>query len=159
MPVGANFGVDDRKGSRSKRGNLSSLTGGDATEGLTLDKLDTSNRELARLFVEMFQPLGGGSIAAVFNDEDLAEQARRRWSSDVSAECQVLAIDRKGRRGGAGRKGGKKKKKARGFAAKMAEELDEEGATPTGPFALPPETEVIRSLVAPPLPPVPRRRG
>jgi len=142
MPVGANFGVETKKGSKNKRGNLSSLTGGDEqNEGLTMEKLDTSNRELARLFVEMFQPLGANNICAVFNDESLADQARQRWSNDLSAECNILAIDRKGKRGilKTGKKG--KKKKAKGFAAKMAEEMEEEN-TASGPFTLPKNTEV-----------------
>ena len=142
MPVGANFGVENKKGSKNKRGNLSTLTSGDElTEGLTMEKLETSNRELARLFVEMFQPLGGNHISAVFNDEYLADQARKLWSGDLSAECNILAIDRKGKRGvlKTGKKG--KKKKAKGFAAKMAEEMEEEN-TASGPFALPKDTEV-----------------
>lgn len=145
MPVGANFGVENKKGSKNKRGgNLSTLTGGDEQqEGLTMEKLDTSNRELARLFVEMFQPLGGQHIAAVFNDEYLAEQARQRWSGDISAECNICAIDRKGKKGvlKVGNKGMGKKKKAKGFAAKMAEEMEEDGST-SGPFNLPKDTEV-----------------
>lgn len=142
MPVGANFGVENRKASKNKRGNISSLAGGEEhQEGLTMEKLDTSNRELGRLFVEMFQPLGGEHISAVFNDEYLANGARRRWSGDLSAECNILAIDRKGRRGilKSGKKG--KKRKSKGFAAKMAEELEDEGAS-SGPFNLPQDTEV-----------------
>lgn len=148
MPVGANFGVENKKASKNKRGNLSSLTAGDEQpEGLTMEKLDTSNRELARLFVEMFQPLGGQHICAVFNDEFLADEARQRWSNDISAECNILAIDRKGKRGilNTGKKG--KKKKAKGFAAKIAEELDEDSIA-SGPFKLPKDTEVAM-FVAP----------
>eukprot|EP00580_Thalassiosira_gravida_P016364 CAMPEP_0201668440 /NCGR_PEP_ID=MMETSP0494-20130426/19437_1 /ASSEMBLY_ACC=CAM_ASM_000839 /TAXON_ID=420259 /ORGANISM="Thalassiosira gravida, Strain GMp14c1" /LENGTH=298 /DNA_ID=CAMNT_0048148813 /DNA_START=115 /DNA_END=1009 /DNA_ORIENTATION=+ len=158
MPVGADFGVENKKGSsKNKRGgNLSSLTGDDADqqqnqEGLTMEKLETSNRELARLFVEMFQPLGGTHISAIFNDELLADQARERWSGDLSVECNIQAIDRKGyktrnkilKTKGMGN-GGKKKKKAKGFAAKMAEEMEEDGASSSssGPFALPTDTEV-----------------
>ncbi|KAL7536108.1 hypothetical protein ACHAXR_010183 [Thalassiosira sp. AJA248-18] len=142
MPVGANFGVENKMASKNKnkRGNLSSLTGGDEQqEGLTMEKLDKSNRELARLFVEMFQPVGGQHIAAVFNDENLADQARQKWSNDISGECNIVAIDRKGKRGVM--KTGKKKKKAKGFAAMMAEEMDEESAS-SGPFNLPKDTEV-----------------
>lgn len=142
MPVGSNFGVENKKSSKNKRGNLSSLTGGDEEqEGLTMEKLNTSNRELARLFVEMFQPLGGQHISTVFSDQYLADQARQRWSNDVSAECNILAIDRKGKRGilKTGKKG--KKKKAKGFAAKMAEEMEEESIS-SGPFNLPKDTEV-----------------
>ena len=151
MPVGANFGLENKKG-KGKRGNLSSLTDDeDQQEGLTMEKLDRSNRELARLFVEMFQPLGGDHICAVFNDEYLADQARQLWSGDVSAECTIVAIDRKGKRGVM--KTGKKKKKAKGFAAKMAEEMDDTAAS--GPFTLPKDTEVamfvspgIKELIA-----------
>ena len=141
MPVGANFGVETKK--KNKRGNLSSLTGGEQEqEGLTMEKLDKSNRELARLFVEMFQPLGGEHISAIFNDEYLADQARQLWLNDVSAECNILAIDRKGKRSvlKTGKRG-QKKKKAKGFAAKMAEELEEDGSS-SGPFVLPKDTEV-----------------
>jgi hypothetical protein len=148
MPVGANFGVEGKKSKNNKRGNLSSLTGDesdDADVALTLEKLETSNRELARLFVEMFQPLGGEAIAAVFNDEYLADQARQLWSNDLSAECKIVAIDRKGKksRGGllkTGNKSMQKKKKAMGFASKIAAEMEDESTS--GPFSLPKGTEV-----------------
>mmetsp|Transcript_20335 Transcript_20335/g.44184 ORF Transcript_20335/g.44184 Transcript_20335/m.44184 type:complete len:382 (-) Transcript_20335:102-1247(-) len=141
MPVGADYGVENKK-SKNKRGNLSSLAkDNEQQEGLTMEKLDTSNRELARLFVEMFQPLGGEHIAAVFNDEYLAEQARQKWSNDISTECNIVAIDRKGKRGiiKTGKKG--QKKKAKGFAAKMADEMEEDNSA-SGPFNLPKDTEV-----------------
>lgn len=139
MPVGADFGVEKKNSKKNKRGNLSSLTGNsEQEEGLTIEKLETSNRELARLFVEMFQPLGGEHIAAVFNDEFLADQARQQWSNDISTECNILAIDRKGKRGIL-KKG--KKKKAKGFAAKMADEMEEDNSA-SGPFNLPKDTEV-----------------
>jgi hypothetical protein len=141
MPVGANFGVENKASSKNKRGNLSSLTDGNEQQegGITLEKLDVSNRELARLFVEMFQPLGGQHICAVFNDEHLANEARQRWLNDISAECNILAIDRKGKRGALGKKG--KPKKTKGFAAKLAEELEEDSIA-SGPFTLPKGTEV-----------------
>jgi hypothetical protein len=152
MPVGANFGVEKSKKSLSKRkGGLSSLTdngdsSSDGEDGLTMEKLDTSNRELARLFVEMFQPLGGQHISAVFNDEFLADEARKLWSGDISAECNIVAIDRKGKRSRGGLMGGgsggpRKKKKSMGFASKLAEEMDDDGSS-SGPFTLPKDTEV-----------------
>ena len=143
MPVGANFGVEKKKSSGGRKSSLASLTDGDSSseEGLTMEKLDTSNRELARLFVEMFQPLGGQHISAVFNDESLADEARALWKGDLSVECNIVAIDRKGKRSRGGLMGGKKKKKnAKGFASKMAEELEDDGAS--GPFVLPKDTEV-----------------
>lgn len=142
MPVGANFGVEKKKSSSGRKSSLASLTDDDSsTEGLTMEKLDTSNRELARLFVEMFQPLGGQHISAVFNDENVADEARKLWSGDLSVECNIVAIDRKLKRSRGGLMGGKKKKKkAMGFASKMAEELEDDG--PSGPFVLPKDTEV-----------------
>lgn len=142
MPVGADFGVE--KKSKNKKGNLASLTNDESSDSsLTMEKLDTSNRELARLFVEMFQPLGASHICTVFNDEYLADQARVIWANDISAECNIVAIDKKGKRsrGGivkAGNKGLKKKKKSMGFAAKMAS-IEEDVS---GPFNLPKDTEV-----------------
>ena len=145
MPVGANFGVEKKTSKNKKGGSLASLTADDESEAsITLEKLDTSNRELARLFVEMFQPLGSSHICSVFNDEYLADQARERWSNDISAECNIVAIDKKGKRSRGGlakssNKGMKKKKKAMGFAAKISAELEEDVS---GPFALPKDTEV-----------------
>jgi hypothetical protein len=144
MPVGADFGVEKKTSKNKKGGNLASLTAEESDSTITLEKLDTSNRELARLFVEMFQPLGPSHICTVFNDEILADQARERWSNDISAECNIVAIDRKGKRsrGGiakTGNKGMQKKKKAMGFAAKIAAELEEDVS---GPFTLPTGTEV-----------------
>lgn len=104
-----------------------------------MEKLETSNRELARLFVEMFQPLGGQHITCVFNNENLAGVARKLWANDLSAECSIAAIDRKGRSGGMGGKKGKKKK-AKGFAAVMADAVDDDGSS--GPFKLRDGTEV-----------------
>ena len=145
--TGANFGVEKKSSKNKQKGNLSSLTADESDEAyLSQEKLETSNRELARLFVEMFQPLGSSHICAVFNDELLADQARQRWSNDISIECNIAAIDRKGKRsrGGiaksTGNKGGmQKKKKAMGFAAKIAAELEEDAS---GPFKLPKDTEV-----------------
>lgn len=143
MPLGADFAVE-KKQSKNKKGNLASLTEDESQPSITMEKLDTSNRELARLFVEMFQPLGASHICTVFNDEYLADQARDRWANDISAECNIIAIDRKGKksRGGiakSGNKGLKKKKKGMGFAAKIASELEEDVS---GPFTLPKDTEV-----------------
>ena len=105
-----------------------------------MEKLERSNRELARLFVEMFQPLGGDHITCVFNNENLADVARKLWANDLSAECSIAAIDRKRRKGGGigGKKG--KKKKAKGFAAVMADAIEDDGSS--GPFKLRDGTEV-----------------
>ena len=150
MPVGADYSIEKGNGRGGKRkgggrGHLADLASdGDATaaDGMpTMDQLERSDRELARLFVEMFQPLGGEHISVVFRDEGLAGTARQRWKGDAGAECRVLAVDRKGKRSSNGMGGGgKKKKKNMGFAAKMAAEIEGDGAS--GAFALPDGTEV-----------------
>ena len=142
MPVGAKYGVE--KTPKRKKG--SSGAGGDLQEGgPTLEVLETSDRELARLFVEMFQPLGGENIAVVFNEAYQAEAAKKRWKGDSSARSNVLTLGR--RKGGAAGKGGasgkKKKTKSKGFAAKLAEEMgDDKSLSSSGPFRLPDKTEV-----------------
>lgn len=139
MPVGTKFGVE--KGGSTKR-KKALLAGEDGAEGApTQDMLDTSDRELARLFVEMFQPLGGEHISVMFNEEDLADLARNKWK-DGGAACRIKSLGRrtKNKKFGMGG-GGKKKKKAKGFAAKMNEEIGDE-PTESGPFQLPDNTEV-----------------
>lgn len=143
MPVGANFGVEKGVGGGKKKGGRMADLNDDAPGAPNLDQLQKSDRELARIFVEMFQPLGGEQICAVFKDEALAEGARKRWRGEVGADCRVIAVNMKGKfkggMGGEGKRGGGKKKKM-GFAAKMAAEI--EGNGPSGPFALPDGTEV-----------------
>ncbi len=123
--------------------------------------LDTSDRELARLFVEMFQPLGGDHISVVFHDSNLADAARQSWKNDVSAECKVLSLNKgkkmkstlkiKNTKGmgigggssgggmGMGKKGSGRKSKKVAFATKMNEELNAENS---GPFKLPDSCEL-----------------
>ena len=147
MPVGANFGVEKGAAGKKKGGGRMADALGDSSNGgaPTMDQLTKSDRELARIFVEMFQPLGGEHISCIFKDEGLAEQARKRWRNEVGASCRVLAVDRKGKSsrgggmGGGGKKGGKSKKKM-GFAQKMAAEIEGDGTS--GPFVLPEGTEV-----------------
>ena len=147
MPVGANFGVEKGGAGKKKGGGRMADAIGDSSNGgaPTMDQLTKSDRELARIFVEMFQPLGGEHISCIFKDEGLAEQARKRWRNEVGASCRVLAVDRKGKSsrgggmGGGGKKGGKSKKKM-GFAQKMAAEIEGDGTS--GPFVLPEGTEV-----------------
>lgn len=142
MPVGAKFGVEKTTSSSSSAGKTQTQSN---TAAPTRDMLDQSNRELARLFVEMFQPVGGEHIAVVFNDQGLADQAKKRWKGDPTAASRIMAIDRK--KGGNNKKQNKKKSKGMGFAAKLAAEVedvdDRSSATPTGgPFALPDNCEV-----------------
>lgn len=143
FPVGTKFGVEKTGGASNKKGGklASAMADDDASNsGVTKNMLDTSDRELARLFVEMFQPLGGEHISVVFSDGTLADVAAANWKGDLSAECRVLSMN-KGKKKksiikGMGM-GGKKKKK--GFAAKMNDEFDDENS---GPFKLPENCEV-----------------
>ena len=145
FPVGTKFSVEKDSDGGRKRGRVAPSQ--DVKGTPTRDQLDKSDRELARLFVEMFQPVGGGAITVAFTNEDLAEEAKKRWKGDASAVCKIVSIGRNKKgsvsRGmGGGGMGNKKVKKKRpaGFAAKMAAELDDDGDS--GPFALPKGTEV-----------------
>ncbi|VEU37379.1 unnamed protein product [Pseudo-nitzschia multistriata] len=150
FPVGTDFGVEKKakpKGGGRRRRQAGGDT--DTSGGPTQSMLDRSNRELARLFVEMFQPVGGDNIVVSFADSELADLAKANWKNDAGASCRVLAMNRSG----AAKKKKKKKGKkvltsARGFAAKMAAEVEDndEGTGGqgggSGPFQLPPNTEV-----------------
>jgi len=144
MPVGSNFGIEKAGGSGGKKGSkLSQALGdsdGDSPE-VTKERLDTSDRELARLFVEMFQPVGGDNISVVFSDLGLAETAAKKWKGDSTCSCRIQSISRKANKFLSKGMGGgkKKKKKAAGFAAKMEAEM---GSEESGPFQLPENCEV-----------------
>eukprot|EP00536_Pseudo-nitzschia_multiseries_P006722 jgi/Psemu1/193766/e_gw1.146.107.1 len=151
FPVGTDFGVEKKpkpKGGRRRRQEADEESNG-ISGAPTRAKLDRSDRELARLFVEMFQPVGGDNIVVSFVDDELADVAKANWKNDAGASCRVLAMNR--RPGGAAKKNKKKGKKvltsARGFAAKMAAEVEdtapkEGGNSNRGPFKLPDNTEV-----------------
>lgn len=145
MPVGTKFGVEKGGGKSKKKAFI--MGGDDENKGVTRDTLEKSDRELARLFVEMFQPLGGDHISVVFNDDVLADVALKNWKGDSAATCRVMSLGRRRRKskGGMGG-GGKKKKKPMGFAAKMAAEIDDTSSG--GPFQLPDGTE-LAMFVAP----------
>jgi Domain of unknown function (DUF1995) len=127
FPVGTKFGIEK---TGKKRKPL------DGVEN-KVDKqdLDRSDRELARIFIEMFQPVGGENIVVVFNEIDVADAAKKQWSGDPSAAARIVSMDR--------RKSVRKVKKSpkMGFAAKLAAEVDDD-ADESGPFRLPSNTEV-----------------
>jgi hypothetical protein len=134
FPVGAKFNVEPTP----KKGRKS---GGDGNGTPTKNDLDRSDRELARLFVDMFQPVGGDHLAVVFPEAAGADAAHKQWKGDPTAACRVLSLDR--RRSSTSQQSKKKKSKSRGFAAKLAAEVDDnEGAAVGGPFQLPENTEV-----------------
>ena len=127
MPVGAKFGVETgKKGGKKKSARQQE-------DGVSRDVLEMSDRELARLFVDMFQPVGGENIAVVFREGRQAEATKKKWALDSTAQCRVMSVAK-------GSTGGKsKKKKKMGFAAKLAAELDSDVG---GPFSLPKNCEV-----------------
>jgi hypothetical protein len=157
FPVGTDFGVEKKTKPKGRRRNQQPASeeddgsGGGAPTQLTLDR---SNRELARLFVDMFQPVGGDKIVVSFVDDGLADIAKKSWKNDALASCRVLAMNRRP----GGNKNSKKKKRKKvlttsgmGFAAKMAAEVEDSGGdnetssgsgSGRGPFELPPNTEV-----------------
>eukprot|EP00586_Coscinodiscus_wailesii_P013784 CAMPEP_0172496422 /NCGR_PEP_ID=MMETSP1066-20121228/87156_1 /TAXON_ID=671091 /ORGANISM="Coscinodiscus wailesii, Strain CCMP2513" /LENGTH=332 /DNA_ID=CAMNT_0013268719 /DNA_START=187 /DNA_END=1185 /DNA_ORIENTATION=- len=128
FPVGTKFGIETSK-KNSKKSSSSS-------DGVTKDTLDTSDRELARLFVEMFQPVGGQNIAVVFTDDRLADLAKSRWKGEVNSDCVISSMNRRAKK--------KPKAKSRGFAAKLAAEMgdDPSSSSSSGPFSLPANCEV-----------------
>lgn len=154
FPVGTKFGVEkSTKSSRAERRKSSMLDDDDddtvGDGGPTRATLDRSDRELARLFVEMFQPVGGDNIAVVFVDDALANDAKSKWRDDPTARAQIMAMNRRPggdrRSAAAARKQKKKSNKARGFASKLAAEIDDkpsDGSIISGPFRLPDKTEV-----------------
>lgn len=125
FPVGTKFGVeavpDNKKTSTD-------------TAAPTRDDFLRSDRELARLFVDMFQPVGGENIAVVFADMEQAEAASNKWRSDATAQCRISSLDGKKKRKAAA------KKKTKGFAAKLAAEIGDDDES--GPFRLTENTEV-----------------
>lgn len=77
MPVGAKYGVEKQSSSGKKKNALAQMRGGEddsVASSVTYEQLEASDRELARLFVEMFQPVGGENICVVFNDENSASK-------------------------------------------------------------------------------------
>jgi len=143
FPVGTKFGVEKDQKKRGKKGRRSFLdddidvnsdNGGSDGDGVTTTvapgniELDSSDRELARIFVEMFQPVGGDSISVIFRDTEQAERATEIWKDDPSATCRISNFSggsRKDRRGSGKKKkkGGKKGGGGGGFATKFSREL------------------------------------
>ena len=142
FPVGAKFGVEKktRSSSNKKQQNLDSSN----NKAPTRQDLQKSDRELARIFVDMFQPVGGQHLTVAFNTVEEADAARTQWKGDSSAEARILSLDR--RKSAAAKKKKKAKSKAaKGFAAKLAAEIDDDDSgdkDETGPFRLPDNTEV-----------------
>lgn len=129
FPVGANFNVEPQpKGKRSSNNADGSPTKVD---------LERSDRELARLFVDMFQPVGGEHLTVVFPEVSAADAAKKKWKGDPTAQCRILSLDRRNS------SAPKKKVKSKGFAAKLAAEVgDGDSGNVDGPFKLPGQTEV-----------------
>ena len=122
FPVGTKFGVEKSPKAKKQDG------------APTKNVLDQSDRELARLFVDMFQPVGGQNIAVAFADQSSADAAKKKWKDDSTASCRILAMNRR-------KNSNKKKSKPKGFAAKLAAEIDDDSSD-SGPFELPAGTEV-----------------
>ncbi|GKY96658.1 hypothetical protein MPSEU_000625400 [Mayamaea pseudoterrestris] len=133
FPVGTKFGVEQAtKSNRRDRLNQNVPSVSD---------FERSDRELARLFVDMFQPVGGANICVVFRDANAANQAKQQWKNDATIQCNILSVDQR-------KVQAKKRKQAasgKGFAAKIGVELlvkDDDNTSASGPFSLPANTEV-----------------
>ena len=89
LPVAAKFGVENDKQSEKEKG----------IRGYALQK---SDRELARLFIEMFDPIGE-SVVVAFADQVQAETALEKWAT---IKGTVISIPQKQKsKGGFGAKG------------------------------------------------------
>ena len=128
FPVGTRFGIE-KTTTKKRKGQAI----GDNKP--TWQDLIRSDRELARIFIEMFQPVGGENIVVCFNDVETANEAKKQFNEDSTAAAQIMSLDR--------RKSVKKVKKApnMGFAAKLAAEVEDD-FDESGPFRLPTNTEV-----------------
>jgi len=97
LPPGAHLGVEKAEGKASPLGGLFGLDNG-VNEAAGVAKamvaLQRSDRELARLFVEMFQPLGPESVCAVFSNGAEAQAAKESWKGDSAT--RVYAFSEKG---------------------------------------------------------------
>lgn len=151
FPVGTKFGVE-KGGTRKKRQGADDSSNDNANTPTQQD-LQKSDRELARIFVEMFQPVGGENLVVAFNTVEEADAAKKQWKGDASAASRILSMDR--RKSSSANKAKKKqkskqRKSAKGFAAKLAAEIDDDGAdgdssisgSAGGPFQLPENAEV-----------------
>jgi hypothetical protein len=152
FPVGTNFGVEIRRKDAKKSALARELSNDTSSSAPTRDTLIQSDRELARLFVEMFQPVGNEHICVIFRDLEQANFAREQWKTDdMAATCHIRSFDRRRSKSTSRISSkGKKVKKAIGFAAKLAAEIDTDNDTEnvSGPFQLPNNTEVAL-VVAP----------
>jgi hypothetical protein len=126
FPVGTDFGIEQKNAKKIKN---------NGAPVVSKEILDRSDRELCRLFVEMFQPLGGQHIAAVFVDEALAREAKVQWAGESSAGCKILSMGRRKQ----DHNSKEKKKRGMGFASKLNAELENDSG---GTFQLPEQCEV-----------------
>lgn len=125
FPVGTDFGIEVKKKEKIKK---------DGAPMVNKKILDRSDRELCRLFVEMFQPLGREHIAAVFIDESLAGEAKAHWADESSAGCKIISMGRRKQ----DQQNKEKKKRGMGFASKLNAELENSNSS----FQLPDQCEV-----------------
>lgn len=141
FPVGAKFNVEPQP--KKKKGSSTN-------DVPTQADLERSDREVARLFVDMFQPVGGEHLTVVFNDATAADAAQKKWKGDSTAQCRIVSLDRRKKSisssSSSTAAASKKKKSNKGFAAKLASEIDDgdssSSTSSSGPFRLPEKTEV-----------------
>jgi len=114
LPRGANFGME------TDEDGVNSYDGG----------VEKSDRELARLLVEMFQPLGE-SLVCTFPSDQQVKKAKSAWGNSYEGTIKTLTPKKA--------KGGRRKG---GFAAKLEAELAE-GPSGFADVVLPKGTEVV----------------
>ena len=134
FPVGTQFGVEplSKQQKRKQQSQASASI------------QQRSDRELARVFVEMFQPVGGENIVVVFPTQTSCTAAQKKWRGDFGASCQMVSSEKP-------QKKKTKSAKRKGFAAKMAEEFSDDGDSTTrgGPNLKLKEDTQVAIFVAP----------
>ncbi|CAM9361010.1 unnamed protein product [Phaeothamnion confervicola] len=143
LPFGARLGVE--AGSKTED-EVSPNRAPGKTAGRAA--LERSDRELARLIIEMFSPIGDNLVVAFATDAE-ARAAKSAWAAS-SYKGKIASFDSMGKAKSAPRRGGVGGGKGGGgggFAKKM-EALMAEPAEGVGGGLVPPETEVF-VVVAP----------
>ena len=109
MPNGCNYKMEDKSNSAPPSNTP------------TTDLVHRSDRELARIFVEMFQPIGGERISVVMDSHELLSKAEKKWG-DVTSICSLVSFDKSPKK----KKKKDEKRRNKGFAQIMAEEMDKD---------------------------------
>jgi len=117
LPNGADYNMESRNKKKSK------LSYGDEPES-PVSAIHRSDRELARIFVEMFKVLGEEKLKVIFDSDALLNEALELWGGGGWSTVSFEEGKGGGKSGRKNRKGNSRKGK--GFAQILKEEMEEE---------------------------------